>query len=439
MRLLGNILWFILGGWWNFLLYSFLGVLCCITIIGIPIGKSLFQYAKLMVFPFGKVIVKETDIKGKENVSKVRQVGGLIANIIWLPFGICTFVVNIATMIACAITIIGIPCAIVIAKSCTFLLWPVGAKVITKEEAESIQNQRVMNGTMGTQANTASFQTNTVNKGSSDNNEHLQEMVAGIKAGSAQMFETAKVNGNKAVTTVRNAYENGQDAIKSKQQITKAQVMAEKQDVSLEYLLKQIEVKLYENKIMEWIMPYLEYIVCAVAIVFVIVGGVIYSSTYSRLLNYTGDGAYASASSFNILAIILGMLNGIKLMSVFFYLSLILGVIKQNHILVLGLLGSRLISELIIGLVNIINGWGAVNVVMQSIEVLGLIIMVIACFCIYSSKLSFGNLQTVKKEQATARTAMVNTDTAESYYCSQCGTVHSNGETFCSRCGTKLK
>jgi len=431
MRLLGNILWFILGGWWNFLLYSFLGVLCCITIIGIPIGKSLFQYAKLMVFPFGKVIVKETDIKGKENVSKVRQVGGLIANIIWLPFGICTFVVNIATMIACAITIIGIPCAIVIAKSCTFLLWPVGAKVITKEEAESIQNQRVMHGTMGTQANTASFQTNTVNKGSSDNNEHLQEMVAGIKAGSAQMFETAKVNGNKAATTVRNAYENGQDAIKSKQQITKAQVMAEKQDVSLEYLLKQIEVKLYENKIMEWIMPYLEYIVCAVAIVFVMLGGLGFRP-YLILLDSIWDGSV-------ILAVILGMFNGIKRMSVFFYLSLILGVIKQNQILVLSLLGSRIISDLIIGLFNIISGGCVDSYLMQLIEFLGLIIIAIACFCIYSSKLSFTNLQTVKREQPKARQAIVNADAEERYYCSQCGTVHSNGETFCSKCGTKLR
>ena len=115
MALLGNIIWFILVGWWSFLLYGLCGVLCCITIIGIPIGKSLFQYAKLMALPFGKVIVKETDIKGVENVSAVRRVCGVIANILWLPFGICFFLGNILVMIASAITIIGIPNAIVIA------------------------------------------------------------------------------------------------------------------------------------------------------------------------------------------------------------------------------------------------------------------------------------------------------------------------------------
>lgn len=144
MALLGNIIWFILGGWWNFLLYGFLGVVCCVTIIGIPIGKALFQYAKLMVFPFGKVIVRETDIKGKENVSAVRRVGGVVANILWLPFGIISFVMNIVLMLGAAITIIGIPVAVVIARSSKFLLWPIGAKVITKDQAETLRMENAV-------------------------------------------------------------------------------------------------------------------------------------------------------------------------------------------------------------------------------------------------------------------------------------------------------
>lgn len=139
MALLGNFIWFVLFGWWQALVYMAFGVLCCITIIGIPIGKALFQYAKLMAFPFGKVIISETELKGKENVAAVRRIGGLIANILWLPFGILCFLLNIASMIACAITIIGIPIAVVIAKSCKFLLWPVGAKVVTKEDAASLK------------------------------------------------------------------------------------------------------------------------------------------------------------------------------------------------------------------------------------------------------------------------------------------------------------
>ena len=48
------------------------GVLCCITIIGIPIGMQCFKFAGLAFFPFGKEIVYGGGA------------GSLIANIIWL-------------------------------------------------------------------------------------------------------------------------------------------------------------------------------------------------------------------------------------------------------------------------------------------------------------------------------------------------------------------
>ena len=140
MKTLGNILWFVLGGWWTGTLYFLLGCLLCATIIGIPIGKALFQYAKLMYFPFGKAIVRETFIKGKENVSAVRSVGGTIANIIWFPFGLIGFAMNIGVMLACFVSIIFIPVGIVLARSCVFLLAPIGAKVITQEEKQAILN-----------------------------------------------------------------------------------------------------------------------------------------------------------------------------------------------------------------------------------------------------------------------------------------------------------
>lgn len=50
----------------------------------------------------------------------------------WLPFGVILFIGSIFLMISAAITIIFIPVAVVIARSATFLIWPVGARVITK-------------------------------------------------------------------------------------------------------------------------------------------------------------------------------------------------------------------------------------------------------------------------------------------------------------------
>ena len=45
MRILGNILWFILGGIWLGLSWFLLGVLLCITLIGIPFGVQCFKAA----------------------------------------------------------------------------------------------------------------------------------------------------------------------------------------------------------------------------------------------------------------------------------------------------------------------------------------------------------------------------------------------------------
>lgn len=61
MRILGNILWFLFGGLicglWMAAGYAVLGILFCITIIGIPFGKQYFKFAKLALMPFGAKIV----------------------------------------------------------------------------------------------------------------------------------------------------------------------------------------------------------------------------------------------------------------------------------------------------------------------------------------------------------------------------------------------
>ena len=57
MRTLGNFLWFIFGGFFSGLSWWISGLICCITIIGIPWGKQCFKIAKLSLMPFGATIV----------------------------------------------------------------------------------------------------------------------------------------------------------------------------------------------------------------------------------------------------------------------------------------------------------------------------------------------------------------------------------------------
>lgn len=51
---LGNIIWFLCGGGLNALSWFVMGLLWSITIIGIPIGVQCFKLASLSCFPFGK-------------------------------------------------------------------------------------------------------------------------------------------------------------------------------------------------------------------------------------------------------------------------------------------------------------------------------------------------------------------------------------------------
>lgn len=97
MKTIGNIIWFIFVGIWGALGYLLLGLLWCITIVGIPFGLQAFKIAGLIVWPFGKEI--------KTNFDKHP-----IANIIWLIFGGAEIALGflIVSLILC-ITIVGIP------------------------------------------------------------------------------------------------------------------------------------------------------------------------------------------------------------------------------------------------------------------------------------------------------------------------------------------
>ena len=56
MRVLGNILWIILGGLAIAIGWALVGLILCISIIGIPLGIPAFKLAKLALWPFGAEI-----------------------------------------------------------------------------------------------------------------------------------------------------------------------------------------------------------------------------------------------------------------------------------------------------------------------------------------------------------------------------------------------
>jgi uncharacterized membrane protein YccF (DUF307 family) len=59
LGVLGNVIWFILAGWWLAIGHLISALACFITIIGIPFGLQHLKLAELAVFPIGKTIVEK--------------------------------------------------------------------------------------------------------------------------------------------------------------------------------------------------------------------------------------------------------------------------------------------------------------------------------------------------------------------------------------------
>ncbi|MCM1193302.1 MAG: hypothetical protein NC123_09435 [Butyrivibrio sp.] len=453
MALLGNILWFIFFGWWNFLLYGLLGIIFSITIIGIPIGKALFQYAKLMALPFGKVIIKETELKGKENVSVIRRVGGMIANILWLPIGIITFILNIGTMIVCAISIIGIPVAVVIARSCKFLLWPVGAKVITKDKADTLKMERAMTKVMQTNAaagNTAVYsqaasaqgiqlqqappqtvmpQTISVNPApdlqqnpqSGQRLENIKETggkaVSAIAETGGKAVSAIAETGGKAVSAIAATGSAGVSALSNRQKMIKEKILARQTDVTTDDLLMQAEAKLYRNSAMAWIMPFLEYITLIIGVLSGILG-LIQMRSFQGLFQ-----GFIAAAPLMILAALLGM-------------------IKRNRIFTIAVLGVQLVSHISIILISLLRtatGFG--------IDIKGVIfgnVLWIVCYIgsivvyVYTSIVKSG---TGQKQAASSNIQPISEEVPFKVkkFCSRCGKETPEGIAFCGNCGAKIE
>ena len=59
--MVGDVLWFLLAGVWIALAHLFLGLILCLTIVGIPLGLGNFKLAALAIAPLGKEIISTND------------------------------------------------------------------------------------------------------------------------------------------------------------------------------------------------------------------------------------------------------------------------------------------------------------------------------------------------------------------------------------------
>ena len=132
IRLILNILWFILGGWISGLLWLLGGLLLAITIVGLPYTGAAWRIAGFAFWPFGKEIVSREVITGKSDIGTGPL--GFVLNLIWFLLGGWYIALShLLIAVAEAVTIIGIPFALKDLQLASIALAPIGRVVVEKD------------------------------------------------------------------------------------------------------------------------------------------------------------------------------------------------------------------------------------------------------------------------------------------------------------------
>lgn len=121
-----NIIWLLLAGIPMALGYALAGLICCILIITIPWGIASFRIARYVLWPFGRTVVQKPSAGA----------ASVIGNVIWIVVaGIWLTIGHLASALALAVTIIGIPLAIAEIKIIPITLTPLGREIVPSDRA----------------------------------------------------------------------------------------------------------------------------------------------------------------------------------------------------------------------------------------------------------------------------------------------------------------
>lgn len=118
LKILGNIIWFVFGGLVGAFIWLVIGLLWCMTIVGMPIGVQCFKFAKVALFPFGKEILYSG------------STFSFLINLIWvILFGLEMCIGYAVIGLVFCVTIIGIPFGKQFFKLAKLSLLPFGANI----------------------------------------------------------------------------------------------------------------------------------------------------------------------------------------------------------------------------------------------------------------------------------------------------------------------
>ena len=121
MKTLGNILWLIFGGLLIAIIYFLVGLIMCLTLIGIPFGAQLFKLGTYSLWPFGHEIQYGPNEPGCLST---------VMNLLWILLGWWEIaIIHLICGLIFCITIVGIPFGILHFRMALNSIFPFGKEV----------------------------------------------------------------------------------------------------------------------------------------------------------------------------------------------------------------------------------------------------------------------------------------------------------------------
>ena len=198
MQFLLNLIWHIpFCGFMVALSYALMGLLMCCTIVLIPAGKAYFELASYFLAPGSRALVNKEDLARLKGETYSQGAYTTVLRVLYFPFGCIAALSAGCLIITEAISIIGIPCALVWVRTFSSLFNPFNKVCVSKEVAEQINAMKkgmTPAAQGGDQSTTTSYaQAGGPNAVRNYDMEKLQEIVANAETYNPELVKKCQV------------------------------------------------------------------------------------------------------------------------------------------------------------------------------------------------------------------------------------------------------
>lgn len=129
LRLLLNVIWLVLSGFWLAVGYALAGLLMFLLIITIPFGFASFRLAGYVLWPFGRTVVRRPSAGA----------ASAIGNVLWFVLaGVWIAIGHVVSGVLLCLTVIGLPLGIANFKLAAVALAPLGKDIVPTADRRAV-------------------------------------------------------------------------------------------------------------------------------------------------------------------------------------------------------------------------------------------------------------------------------------------------------------